>query len=77
MIQQSDIPDLAICHKCGNPMKAIDLAAKAKRLGFHEPEGSFVIECCGSELTVEDEDAAEQLRDLLLAYHQANPAANN
>ena len=77
MIQKSDIPELAVCQKCGNPMKVIDVAAKARALGVYRPEGSFVIECCGAELTIEDEDAAQRLRDLLLAYHAAHSATKD
>lgn len=77
MIQKTEIPELAICHKCGEPMKVIDLTAKAAKLGVQVPEGSFSIECCGSQLTIEDDAAAERLKDLLLAYHDANRVADD
>jgi hypothetical protein len=68
MIHLNDIPECAICPSCGQPMKVIDLFAKAAALGFRVNPGDYVIKCCGHELTVEDEAAAEKLRDLLLAY---------
>lgn len=74
MIQRTDIPDMAICPACGQPMKVIDLAKKAADLGIHVPEGGFTIECCGGQLYMEDEEARIMLRDLLLAYHtEHNP----
>ncbi len=75
MFARDQIPDMAICHKCGNPMRVVDLNAQARRLGVQVPDESFVIECCGSELTVEDEEAARQLRDLLAEYHAAEPGS--
>lgn len=74
MIRKEDIPEMAICPRCGQPMKVVDLAPQAARLGVRVPEGSFVIECCGTELTIDDDDLAIRVRDLLLAYHweQAN-----
>jgi len=43
-------------------MRVIDLDVRGS-------DDSFVIECCGFQLTVEDEEASRQLRDLLLEYH--------
>ena len=68
-----EIPPQAICHKCGKPMRVIDLSAQAARLGVQVPADSFVIECCGANLIVEDVDVARALRDLLLAYHKKPP----
>lgn len=70
MVRKEDIPDLAICPKCNQPMNVVDLAPQAARLGMRVPEGSFVIECCGTELTIDDDELAIRVRDLLLAYHQ-------
>lgn len=70
MTEKKDIPDCAICPKCEEPMKVIDLYAKAAEIGFRVDPGSYVIKCCGYELTIENELASDQLRDLLLAYHR-------
>jgi hypothetical protein len=63
----------AICHKCGQPYKVVDLGPQAASLGLTIPESSFnfVFECpCGgSELTIDDDIAALELRELLLTYH--------
>jgi hypothetical protein len=70
MVRLEDIPECAICPRCGQPYKVIDLGQQAARLGVKVPEGSFVFRCCGNgELTIEDEVAELRLRDLLLAYH--------
>lgn len=76
MIHLSDIPECAICPKCSQPMKVIDLFAKAAKLGFRVNRGDYVIKCCSYELNVEDDVASDKLRDLLLAYHaQENTVA--
>lgn len=59
MIQKTEIPELAICHKCGEPMQVIDLAAKAAKLGVHVAEGSFSIECCDFQLSIDNDEDAE------------------
>jgi hypothetical protein len=72
MTRLEDIPEFAICPKCGQPLKVIDLALQAARLGLRLPEGSFVFRCCGNgELTIDDDLARLRLRDLLLAYHES------
>ncbi|WP_339676851.1 hypothetical protein [uncultured Gimesia sp.] len=76
MIQKTDIPDFAICHRCGEPMKVIDLTAKAKKLGFHVVEGSFSIECCDFQLSIDDDDEADCLKNMLLAYHNQHHLLN-
>lgn len=70
MVRLEDIPECAICPRCGQPYKVVDLGPRAARLGVKVPEGSFVFRCCGNgELTIEDEVAELKLKDLLLAYH--------
>lgn len=70
MVRLEDIPECAICPRCGQPYRVVDLGPQAARLGVKIPEGSFVFRCCGNgELTIEDEVAELKLRDLLLAYH--------
>jgi hypothetical protein len=61
MIAINDLPDLAICHVCGQPMRVVELGPEAARLGVKVPDGSYVIECCGHELTMEDESARVEL----------------
>jgi len=76
MITKDQIPEEAICHVCGEPMKVIDLTAKAAELGMSVPEeNSYVIECCNHELTIEDDEEFRQLRDMLLEYHRGVDAA--
>jgi elongation factor P--(R)-beta-lysine ligase len=65
MVLFNDIPEYAICHKCGKPMKVIDLHAK-----YGMREGAFTIECCEHELTIEDDQEAEEVKEILLAYHR-------
>ena len=50
-------------------MHVIELGSQAARLGVTVPPGSFVIECCDRELTIDDEVEAENLKRLLVAYH--------
>ena len=67
MVRIEDIPECAICSRCGQPMKVVDLTARAAKLGVKTSEGSFVFKCCGNgELTIDDEVAALKLRSLLL-----------
>lgn len=72
MFTIDDVPELAICPKCGNPMKVVFLEPLATKLGFKVDEGAFSIECCGGELTIDDNDLANRLKEVLLAYHQKN-----
>jgi hypothetical protein len=72
MIRKEDIPKLAICHICGEPMKLEDISILAKRLGYKVAEGSYVLGCCDFELTVDDEGLANHLVKLLQAYHFQN-----
>ena len=70
MVTKEDIPEVAICHKCGGPMQVIDLSAQAQQLGVRVPkENSYVLECCGFEQTIDDPVEAQQILQLLLAYH--------
>ena len=69
MVEIKDIPDYTICHKCGRPMKVVELGPQAAKLGVKIAPGSYVIECCGYELTIEDEPARVALKNLLLTYH--------
>lgn len=70
MIRVEDIPECAICPSCGKPFRVVDLAPQAAALGVRVPQDSFVFQCCGdTELTIEDEGAELELRDLLLQFH--------
>jgi hypothetical protein len=70
MVTKEEIPDEAICHICGQPMKVFDLSAEAERHGMRLPEAnSYSIRCCDHELTVEDYGEFRRIRDLLAAYH--------
>jgi hypothetical protein len=70
VVRLEDIPECAICPRCGQPYKVIDLGPQGASLGIKVPEGSSVFRCCGNgELTIEDEIAMSSLKDLLLAYH--------
>lgn len=77
MDTDEDIPDIAICHRCGNPMKVIYLEPLAIELGMKVRRGAFVIECCDSQLTIEDEAASMTVRDLLAKYHSAQSNTRN
>jgi hypothetical protein len=69
MIRKDNIPEIAICHQCGEPMRVVDVGALAKSLGYQLPRGSYAVECCGFELTVDDPDKAKQIVEMLLEYH--------
>jgi hypothetical protein len=69
MVDIKEIPEWAICPKCKRPLQVIDFTAKAARLGYKVPDGSYVIACCGAELTINDEDQERWLKELLIAYH--------
>ncbi|QDU98089.1 hypothetical protein [Lignipirellula cremea] len=68
MIRKEDIPEIAICHICGEPMQTVDVAALARSLGYKVQSGSYSVECCGYELTVDDPVQGTQIVDILLAY---------
>lgn len=70
MIRKSEIPEIAICDKCDEPMKVIELSEKAAKLGVQVTKGSYSIECCGFQLTIDDNDAHAELVNILLAYHR-------
>jgi hypothetical protein len=67
MVQVEDIPEFAICHRCGKPCKVV-FYLETPKPGVKLPD-DFVFECCHFELTIEDDVDALKLRDLLLAYH--------
>ena len=69
MVSKDDIPEVAMCHVCGEPMKVIDVSELAKSLGYKVAEGSFALECCGFEQTIENAEEAKRVRLLLQAYH--------
>jgi hypothetical protein len=68
MIRKEDIPQMAICHVCGEPMKLIDVSALAKSLGYTVESGSYALKCCGFEQTIEDPKLAKQIVEMLLEY---------
>lgn len=76
MIRKQDIPEIAICHKCGNPMKVIDVSALAKSLGYTAPSGLYALQCCGFEQTIDDPEHATQILDILLAYYAQEEGVN-
>jgi hypothetical protein len=64
------IPPEAICDECAKPMRVIRHGARAAALGLKVPMGRFfTIECCGSQLRIEDEDVELKLVKLLDAFH--------
>jgi len=65
-----DVPEIAICPKCGTPMKVVFWEPLASRLGMKSREGASSIECCGGQLEIDDSDLANRLKEILLAYHQ-------
>jgi hypothetical protein len=73
MLRREDIPEIAICHVCGQPMKIIDVSALAKSLGYTVRSGSYALECCGFEQTIEDPELAKHVLTLLLEYHSQTP----
>ncbi len=77
MIRKDGIPALAICQKCGEPMRVVDVAAVAKSLGYRVQSGAYALECCGFELTVDDADKAKQIAEMLLEYHSQRRLTEN
>ncbi len=75
-IRKSDIPEYAICHVCGNPMQVVDVRELARQLGCVVGEGAFAIKCCNFHLTIDDNNQAKEIRDLLIAYHAQLPNAS-
>ena len=76
------IPDEAICHICGKPMKVMRYGDRARALGLNVPGGEITtIECHDYVLTIEDEDVAQDIIKLLDAYHASTesgePARQN
>lgn len=74
MVSRDDIPEVAICHVCGEPMKVIDVTELAKSLGYRVTEGSFALECCGFEQTIENAEEAKRIRVLLQTYYSERAA---
>ena len=73
MIRKEDIPEIAICHVCGQPMKIINVSALAKSLGYTVKSGSYALECCGFELTIDDPKLAKHVVELLLECQSQTP----
>jgi len=69
MIKKEDIPEIAICHVCGEPMKLVDLSELAESLGYQVASGSYALECHGFEQTIDDPREAKRVLELLLEYH--------
>ena len=69
MIDTDEIPEFLICHVCGRPMKLVDVSALARSLGSILRSGSYSIECCDFELTIDDPDLASEALRTLLEYH--------
>ena len=73
MVHKEDIPEVAICHVCSQPMKVVDVAALAKSLGYTVKSGSYALECCGFELTIDNPKLAKNVVELLLEYYSQTP----
>ena len=72
MLTDLQIPDEAICHICGKPMRVVRSEERARALGLRVPEGGITtIQCHDYYLTIEDEDVAQEIIKLLDAYHAA------
>jgi hypothetical protein len=72
MIRKEDIPEVAICHFCGEPMKVIDVTTLARSLGYEVRTGTYAVECCGFEQAIDDRTVAERVAEILVAYHAQN-----
>ncbi len=71
MITKDQIPKVAICHICGEPMKVVNLNELATELSVLLPkQHSCVINCCDFELTIEDNEEFQELCKILLEYHK-------
>jgi hypothetical protein len=51
------------CPRCGGPRKLVDLREEAKKVGLSYPadQPRFVIECCGVEVCIEDNQVYERV----------------
>ncbi len=66
--------ELARCPRCGGFRKLVDVREEARRVGLsiagNDPQ--FVIECCGYELSIEDDRVYEEVIALLQRQSQVN-----
>lgn len=58
-----DIRSFVFCPRCGGVRKLVDVRCEASADGFVYPgtDMAYVIECCGYELSIEDENTYERV----------------
>lgn len=72
MKNEIEIPPEAICRVCGEPMKVVRWADRARAAGLKVPGGEITtIECHDYVLTIDDEEVAQEVVKLLDSYHAA------
>jgi hypothetical protein len=73
MVRREGIPAIALCPVCKAPVRPVDISTLVEKLGYRLAKGSYVLECHGFQLTIDDPVLAKQLLDLLLDYYAENP----
>lgn len=71
MTTKEQLPEIAICHVCKQPMKVVDVSALAESMGYKVTEGSYALECCGFEEHIDDPELAREVIALLVNYHES------
>ena len=69
--------ELARCPRCGDFRKLIDVREEARKVGLKiaGDEPQFVIECCGYELSIEDDLVYKEVIALLQRHAKGDKTA--
>lgn len=69
--------ELARCPRCGDFRKLVDVREEARTVGLEiaGDEPQFVIECCGYELSIEDDLVYKEVIALLQGHANQNESA--
>jgi hypothetical protein len=65
--ESEDLEPLLYCPRCGNLRKLVNQKTRAETVGLNWPANlpHFTIECCGYQLSIEDNKTYLKLIDLL------------
>jgi hypothetical protein len=67
--------ELIVCPRCGRPRTLVDLREEYKDSGVDYPAElpRYVIECCGRELSIENEDLCRRVVNARLELKEDRP----
>jgi hypothetical protein len=65
--QAEDLNRFLFCPRCGNQRRLVDQKSRAEMVGLKWPENvpHYTVECCGYQLSIEDDNLFQKVIELL------------